>query len=76
MGAQFQKNCRANHPTPILLGTVRCYYFTSRPPSLILMTAEGWEEEKFKPRGRLTVENKKRDGGRGSEDIYVRNACH
>ena len=29
------------------------------------MGAEGWGEEKFIPRGWLTVKNKERDGGRG-----------
>ena len=29
------------------------------------MGAEGWEEEKFIPRGWSTVKNKERDGGRG-----------
>ena len=29
------------------------------------MAAEGWGEEKFIPRGRSTVKNKERGGGRG-----------
>ena len=35
------------------------------------MGAEGWEEEKFIPRGWSTVKNKERGGGRGVKITYV-----
>ena len=35
------------------------------------MAAEGWGEEKFIPRGRSTVKNKERGGGRGVKITYV-----
>ena len=35
------------------------------------MAAEGWGEKKFIPRGRSTVKNKERGGGRGVKITYV-----
>ena len=35
------------------------------------MAAEGWGEEKFIPRGRSTVKNKERGGGRGVKIIII-----
>ena len=35
------------------------------------MAAEGWGEEKFIPRGRSTVKNKERGGGRGMKSRGV-----
>ena len=35
------------------------------------MAAEGWGEEKFIPRGRSTVKNKERGGGRGVKTVFV-----
>ena len=35
------------------------------------MAAEGWGEEKFIPRGRSTVKNKERGGGRGVKITHL-----
>ena len=55
--------CRAG-----LILASKCAVFSwrkLRPPSVILMRAEGWERKNFVPRGWSTVRNKERGRGRG-----------
>ena len=40
--------------------------------TIYLMTAEGWGEKKFVPRGRWTVDGQKEGKGLGREDSFPR----